>query len=71
MMTLPSFECHPICGDGVLISPEKCDDGNSISGDGCDSDCGVEEGFSPTGKEIIPPLYVIESISAKNALVTI
>ena len=71
MMTLPSLQCYPICGDGILIEPEKCDDGNSISGDGCDSNCGIEEGFGPTGLETIPPIYKIESISDKNQKVMI
>ena len=28
-----------ICGDGVLDPGEQCDDGNGVSGDGCDSNC--------------------------------
>lgn len=32
------------CSDGILVSPEECDDGNAISGDGCFSDCMTEEG---------------------------
>jgi len=31
------------CGDGLLTSPEECDDGNTIDGDGCSADC-VNEG---------------------------
>lgn len=27
------------CGDGVVTAPEQCDDGDTMSGDGCDSDC--------------------------------
>ena len=27
------------CGDGIVSSPEQCDDGNMTSGDGCDNDC--------------------------------
>jgi len=46
-------ECWPRCGDGVLDTgtlwgnvAEKCDDGNIVSGDGCQSDCGlIEEGY--------------------------
>jgi fibro-slime domain-containing protein len=34
-----------ICGDGILQSPEQCDDGNTISGDGCSSTCMVETGY--------------------------
>ncbi|HTR49845.1 MAG TPA: DUF4215 domain-containing protein [Kofleriaceae bacterium] len=28
-----------ICGDGKVEGPEKCDDGNQRSGDGCSADC--------------------------------
>ena len=35
------------CGNGVLTSDEACDDGNEVSGDGCDEQClRVEPGFS-------------------------
>ncbi|KAF4659197.1 hypothetical protein FOZ61_004908, partial [Perkinsus olseni] len=33
------------CGDGRRHFEEACDDGNSLSGDGCDAACRVEEGF--------------------------
>ncbi|KAF4684975.1 hypothetical protein FOZ60_007084 [Perkinsus olseni] len=33
------------CGDGRRHFEEACDDGNSLSGDGCDAACQVEEGF--------------------------
>ncbi len=35
-------ECRPdctFCGDGTLDTGESCDDGNNISGDGCEADC--------------------------------
>ena len=32
----------PICGNSIVESPETCDDGNIISGDGCDATCNVE-----------------------------
>ncbi len=33
-------ECVPVgCGNGVVDPPEECDDGNTVSGDGCESDC--------------------------------
>ena len=28
-----------MCGDGVIEPPEECEDGNTVSGDGCSSDC--------------------------------
>ncbi|MBV8761308.1 MAG: DUF4215 domain-containing protein [Deltaproteobacteria bacterium] len=27
------------CGDGIVTPPEVCDDGNTVSGDGCRADC--------------------------------
>ncbi|CAD8153745.1 unnamed protein product [Paramecium octaurelia] len=32
-------ECQTICGDGISLGEEICDDGNRINGDGCDSHC--------------------------------
>lgn len=32
----------PVCGDGKIDAGEQCDDGNSISGDGCSSICESE-----------------------------
>jgi len=33
-----------VCGNGIHEPPyEECDDGNTISGDGCSSDCKIEE----------------------------
>lgn len=32
----------PVCGDGKLDAGEQCDDGNTISGDGCTSTCEIE-----------------------------
>ena len=34
-----------ICGDGINLGMKECDDGNVINGDGCSSECKVEEGF--------------------------
>jgi cysteine-rich repeat protein len=31
-----------VCGDGTEQAPEECDDGNTVSGDGCSADCVVE-----------------------------
>jgi cysteine-rich repeat protein len=28
-----------VCGDGVRVDPEICDDGNLVNGDGCDANC--------------------------------
>ncbi len=29
----------PVCGNGMVEPPEECDDGNTISGDGCSAQC--------------------------------
>ena len=33
----------PVCGNGKLEAGEACDDGNTVSGDGCSSDCSAVE----------------------------
>ncbi|HEY5962121.1 MAG TPA: DUF4215 domain-containing protein, partial [Polyangiaceae bacterium] len=45
--------CITRCGDGNIDKDrgEDCDDANGVSGDGCSSDCKVEEGFECTTKE--------------------
>jgi cysteine-rich repeat protein len=30
------------CGNGIVNSNEECDDNNTISGDGCSSNCTLE-----------------------------
>jgi len=37
----PTFTPPP-CGDGLIEPPEQCDDGNTVNGDGCSSNCQVE-----------------------------
>lgn len=45
-------DCRGICGDGIL-SPnnggEECDDGNNVSGDGCEADCKVSPAVCGNG----------------------
>jgi cysteine-rich repeat protein len=46
--------CDPLCGDGIVLEDEGlpgpgetgCDDGNTEDGDGCSSECLVEDGFT-------------------------
>lgn len=40
--------CAKTCGNGALDAGEKCDDGNTTTGDGCAA-CAVEPGFTCTG----------------------
>lgn len=40
-------ECREQCGVGLRISSDKeCDDGNTISGDGCSSTCLIELNYT-------------------------
>ncbi|NNC02088.1 DUF4215 domain-containing protein [Corallococcus exiguus] len=41
------------CGDGVIGGAETCDDGNQLSGDGCNSVCQVEPGYTCTGQPTV------------------
>jgi len=36
----------PGCGDGINQSPEECDDGNGVPGDGCNGVCKVEPNWN-------------------------
>ena len=36
------------CGNGIRESGEECDDGNVVSGDGCDGNCDAEFSFTST-----------------------
>ena len=43
---LQNGQCLSVCGDGIIFGNEVCDDGNTISFDGCSSDClTLENGF--------------------------
>ena len=39
----------PVCGNGIIEIGEECDDGNMISGDGCNADCQSEAGSCGDG----------------------
>ena len=46
--TPPSYcvDAAPTCGDGRIDqADEQCDDGNTVSGDGCSSTCQIEPGW--------------------------
>ncbi|MCA9542979.1 MAG: DUF4215 domain-containing protein [Myxococcales bacterium] len=44
--------CRPlaaVCGDGIRVGMEGCDDGNLDPGDGCSAGCTVEDGWTCEG----------------------
>ena len=38
--------CEAVCGDGIHVEGEECDDKNTKSGDGCSADCKLEPGYA-------------------------
>ncbi|MFH2008680.1 MAG: DUF4215 domain-containing protein [bacterium] len=45
---LDTTACVPMptdCGNGYVAAAEECDDGNTVSGDGCDASCNTEPGY--------------------------
>jgi len=43
-----------VCGNGQVESNEQCDDGNTISGDGCSSRCNLEPVANSTAGSQVP-----------------
>ncbi|KAL4476977.1 hypothetical protein ABPG72_011674 [Tetrahymena utriculariae] len=46
--TTTADKCTPICGDGIKQYNEPCDDGNILTGDGCDQNCNIELNYQCT-----------------------
>jgi fibro-slime domain-containing protein len=47
--TIPPWTVPAGCGDGVIVFPERCDDGNTLPFDGCSSDCQNEPACAGSG----------------------
>ena len=47
----PECRQRPLCGDGVRQAVEGCDDGNTMDGDGCSSQCALD----PVGSALMSP----------------
>ncbi len=54
-VTLGVTTCVEICGDGYNYGQYDCDDGNLVSGDGCNSKCRIEAGYNCTGGGALSP----------------
>ena len=35
--------CTTQCGDGIIAGTEECDDGNTVAGDSCATNCTLED----------------------------
>jgi len=49
----------PVCGDKKVEAPEQCDDGNTVSGDGCSWDC---KSACEICEQKVCPLYETDEI---------
>lgn len=56
----PAEPIEPVCGNGAVESGEECDDGNTVDGDGCDSDCQVEADPDPDPDPVPPAEEEVE-----------
>jgi len=53
-----------VCGNGIIEIGEECDDGNLDNGDGCDSSCNVEDGWSCIRE---PSLCIVDNPELENS----
>ncbi len=54
-----------VCGNNVVETGEECDDGNTVSGDGCDASCHMEQATSACC--FVDGTCTVETTSACNA----
>lgn len=60
-------KCKDRCGDGIIIT-DKCDDGNTLNGDGCSSMCTIEYGWlCPNNSCQITITPVVTLVSMTNS----
>lgn len=70
METNENLRCEETCGDGMIFEA-SCDDGNTISGDGCSESCTVEYGFRCENDDDLKPSVCIESIQPEMTIKSI
>jgi cysteine-rich repeat protein len=52
----------PTCGDGLIEGGERCDDGGTTPGDGCDASCQIEDGWICAGEPSVCTEYRIPAL---------
>ncbi|CAI2384187.1 unnamed protein product [Moneuplotes crassus] len=53
-------KCVNICGDGLIVTGESCDDANTLSSDGCNNQCQIEEYYNCTGEPSVCEIQEVE-----------
>ncbi len=43
LVVLNQYQSAFLCGNGIVEGEEQCDDGNTVDGDGCSSECTLED----------------------------
>ena len=56
----------PVCGNSIIESGEQCDDGNTVSGDGCSSTCQTEVTPPGNGGGGVTPVNIAVSPTEFN-----
>ena len=68
------------CGDGFIEGLEECDDGDTSSGDGCDSSCQIEENWVCSGEPSVCEVdcqftfsnwSVLETVNGTSVLINV
>ncbi|MDC0716029.1 DUF4215 domain-containing protein [Nannocystis bainbridge] len=57
-----------VCGDGVVEGDEVCDDSNTVSGDGCSSECTIEGALACSDPAPADPYQVLDAAIVGDAL---
>jgi len=57
---VPGRRCTPVCGDGLVVGTETCDDGGQASGDGCSELCVTEGCWDCTSGVCLPEPPVVD-----------
>lgn len=60
---LAPAECPQVCGNGIVESPEQCDDGNDVDGDTCTNSC---EGCNPSSTDFASTYEGIQQLIFEN-----
>ena len=56
----------PVCGDNILDPGEQCDDGNTVTGDGCSATCLVEKPPVPLPGELLITEFMADPANTQD-----
>jgi cysteine-rich repeat protein len=56
-----------VCGNGIINLSEQCDDGNTVSGDGCSATCTIESSALAIAPPTPPTLLETGPVGSGNS----